>query len=249
MNRDLAVVTGAARGIGRAIAERLGEDGYRLLLLDILPDVLRAVEELPDADARVIDVREHAAIVQLFAELVPGTRLAVLVNCAGTCSRSGFEETSPVEWQRDLDTNLTGTFFTSQAAVFPYMRDQGYGRIINIASASGKLGGVGAIAGAERSGRRAGPAYAASKAGVINLTRWIAREAGRWNITCNAVVPGPIATAMTTGHEEVYPLDAAPIARFGRPREVADAVAYLAHPDRGYTTGACLHVDGGLVLA
>jgi 3-oxoacyl-[acyl-carrier protein] reductase len=246
--RDVAVVTGAARGIGYAIADRFAAGGYRVLLLDVSPEVVDSAATLPDATGVAVDIRDHDAVRRSFAEMAAEGRIAALVNCAGSCARTSFEDFTPEEWQRDLDTNLTSTFFLSQAVVFPYMRDQQYGRIVNIASVSGKVGGLGR-AEADGGGGRSGPAYAASKAGVINLTRWIAREVGRWNITCNAVAPGPIATPMTSDHEANYEFEGSPVRRFGRPDEVADAVTYLAHPDRGYTTGVCLHVDGGLVLA
>lgn len=244
--RDIAVVTGAAGGIGRAITERFATDGYRLLMIDMSPQVVAHARSLPDATGVVVDITDHAAVRRQFDSIASDGRIAALVNCAGTCSRTGFEDFSPEEWHRDIDTNLTSTFFLCQAAVFPHMRDQEYGRIVNIASVSGKVGGLGKSEASGGEGR-SGPAYAASKAGVINLTRWIAREVGRWNITCNVVAPGPIGTPMS-GHESTYEFGDMPVPRFGNPKEVADAVAYLTDPDRGYTTGACLHVDGGAVL-
>lgn len=246
--RDVAVVTGAAGGIGRAIAQRFAADGYRLLMIDVSPEVVEHAQSLPDAAGAVVDITDHNAIRRHFENIAAEARFAALVNCAGTCARTGFESFSPEEWHRDINSNLTSTFFLCQAAVFPHMREQQYGRIVNIASVSGKVGGLGRTEVSGGDGR-SGPAYAASKAGVINLTRWIAREVGRWNITCNVVAPGPIATPMTSGHEANYEFGDAPVPRFGDPNEVADAVAYLADPDRDYTTGVCLHVDGGLVLA
>lgn len=242
----VAVVTGAARGIGRAIASRLGEDGYRLLLIDALPQVHETAEKLVNARARVGDVRDPGLVQRAMADAEALGSLEVVVTCAGTCSRAGFADMTLEEWNRDLDTNLTGVFLAAQAGVFPHMRRRGYGRIINVASVSGKVGGIGPVH-EDGAGGRSGAAYAASKAGVINLTRWIAREVGRWGITCNAVAPGPIASEMTDGHS--YAFDEAPIARFGDPEEVAAGVAYLAAPERGFTTGTCLHVDGGMVRA
>lgn len=237
-----AVVTGAGRGIGRAIAHRLARAGYRMVLVDVLDDVHEVAAELTAATAWVADVRDDRVLRQVMAGAAKP--LEVLVNCAGSCHRTSFAETTPDDWRTDVDTNLTATFFACQAAVFPHMRDQRYGRIVNIASVSGKVGGIGPVR-PDGSGGRSGPAYAASKAGVINLTRWIAREVGQWDITCNAVAPGPIATEMTDGHS--YELGDMPIPRMGLPTEVADTVAYLAARERGYTTGTCLHVDGGLV--
>jgi 3-oxoacyl-[acyl-carrier protein] reductase len=245
---DIAVITGAAGGIGRAIAGRLSADGFRLVMLDVDPAVTDAAAALPEAEGIVADITQRDPVREVLQRQATSGRLAVLVNCAGTCSRTGFEDFTPEEWQRDLETNLTATFFLCQAAVFPHMRAQEYGRIVNVASVSGKVGGLGRTEGDGGNGR-SGPAYAASKAGVINLTRWIAREVGRWNITCNAVAPGPIATPMSSAHVANYQVEDSPVPRLGRPEEVAGAVAYLAAPGSGYTTGACLHVDGGLVLA
>lgn len=243
----IAIVTGSARGIGTAIAERLISDGCDVVLLDIADDVHRAAREVAALGALQVDVRDLDAL----RDAVRGVgaahgRLDILVNCAGTCGRESFEELSPITWARDLDTNLAATAFACQAAVFPHMREQGWGRLVNIASVSGKVGGIGPVD-TNGAGGRSGAAYAAAKAGTINLTRWIARQVGAWGITCNAVAPGPIASPMAAGAD--YGVDVLPIPRLGRPQEVAGAVSFLVSPDAEYTTGTCLHVDGGSVLA
>jgi NAD(P)-dependent dehydrogenase (short-subunit alcohol dehydrogenase family) len=242
-----AVVTGSAQGIGRAIAERLIADGDAVILLDLADHVHEAATRIGAAGARQVDVGDLDAL-RTAIHGVAGEygSLDVLVNCAGTCGRESFANLTPETWRRDVDTNLTAIAFACQAAVFPYMREQGWGRLVNIASVSGLVGGIGPI---DRSGAggRSGAAYASAKAGAINLTRWIARQVGYWGITCNAVAPGPIASAMTDGAD--YGLDRLPIPRFGRPVEVAAAVSYLASHDADFTTGTCLHVDGGSVRA
>lgn len=242
-----AVVTGAAQGIGRAIAARLIADGTQVVLFDLAHHVAETAAQIHAAGQRQLDVTDFAAL----REAIDGTardlgRLDILVNCAGTCDRGSFEELTPEIFRRDLDTNLTATAFGCQAAVFPHMREQGWGRLVNIASVSGKVGGIGPV-NPSGSGGRSGPAYVAAKAGTINLTRWIAREVGAWGVTCNAVVPGPIASAMANGVD--YGVESLPVPRMGRVDEVAEAVAYLVSADAGYTTGACLHVDGGAVMA
>ncbi|MFB7091052.1 SDR family NAD(P)-dependent oxidoreductase [Streptomyces sp. NPDC056296] len=242
-----AVVTGSAQGIGRAIAERLIADGDTVVLLDVADHVHRTAEEIGAAGALQVDIQDLDAL----RAAIHGTarergRLDILVNCAGTCGRESFAELSPETWRRDLDTNLTATAFACQAAVFPHMREQGWGRLVNIASVSGKAGGIGPVD-RDGAGGRSGAAYASAKAGTINLTRWMARQVGSWGITCNAVAPGPISSSMTKGAE--YGVESQPIPRFGRPAEVAGAVSYLISPDAEYTTGTCLHVDGGSVLA
>jgi NAD(P)-dependent dehydrogenase (short-subunit alcohol dehydrogenase family) len=194
-----------------------------------------------------IDVREVINLQrQIHSTAEEYGRLDILVNCAGTCGRESFEELSVETWDRDLDTNLRATAFACQAAVFPHMRGQGYGRLINIASVSGKSGGVGPVDATGAAGR-SGAAYASAKAGTINLTRWIARQVGVWGITANTVAPGPISSPMAD--EASYPIEEMPIPRLGRPGEVAAAVSYLTRDDAGYVTGTCLHVDGGMVRA
>jgi NAD(P)-dependent dehydrogenase (short-subunit alcohol dehydrogenase family) len=241
------VVTGSAQGIGRAIAERLIADGTEVVLIDLADHVYRTAEEIRAGGAHQIDIRDLDALQEVIRRVAEqGGRLDALVNCAGTCGRESFEDLSVATWRRDIDTNLTAMAFACQAAVFPHMKRQGWGRLVNIASVSGKLGGIGPVD-AEGAGGRSGAAYASAKAGAINLTRWIARQVGSWGITCNAVAPGPIATPMTDGAD--YGLPSQPIPRWGKPSEVAGAVAYLLSPDADYTNGTCMHVDGGAVLA
>ncbi|MBK5308107.1 MAG: SDR family oxidoreductase [Frankiaceae bacterium] len=243
----VALVTGAAQGIGYAIAERLLLDGHQVVLADFQETVQAAATRLGAAGAVQVDVRQAEAFKSAIDETAASHgRLDVLVNCAGTCGRLGFEEMTLEHWQQDIDTNLTAVMFGCQAAVFPHMREQGWGRLINIVSVSSKAGGVGPVY-LDGRGGRSGAAYAAAKAGSLNLTRWIARQVGAWGITANAIAPGPIESAMTAG--QTYSIDELPIPRFGKPAEVAGAVSYLAGPDADFVTGTCLHVDGGMIRA
>lgn len=245
--RHVAIVTGAAQGIGRAVAERLIADGGTVVLFDVADHVSHTGDLIKAAGSVRVDVSDLDALQAAVHDVARQFgRLDILVNNAGTCGRESFEELSARTWRRDIDTNLTATAFACQAAVYPHMREQGWGRLVNIASVSGKVGGIGPVDTQGGAGR-SGAAYASAKAGAINLTRWIARQVGAWGITCNAVAPGPIETPMTRGAE--YGVEVLPIPRLGRPTEVAAAVAYLASDEAGYTTGACLHVDGGYVLA
>ncbi|MBB5158074.1 SDR family NAD(P)-dependent oxidoreductase [Saccharopolyspora phatthalungensis] len=239
------VVTGAAGGIGRAIADRF--DGDRLALFDASQQVSTVADELDATHAEVLDVTDGAVVrtvIDEVAERFGG--IDVMVNCAGTAHRTSFADTTAEEFMADVSTNMLGTFLCCQAAVFPYMEKARYGRLINIASISGKTGGTGPVH-ADGSGGRSGVAYASSKAGVINMTRWIAREVGRLGITSNVVAPGPIATQMTAGH--AYDTSEIPAGRLGTPEEVADAVAWLATPGAGYVNGTVIDVDGGLTRA
>ncbi len=204
-------------------------------------------DELDATHAEVLDVTDGAVVrtvIDEVAERFGG--IDVMVNCAGTAHRTSFADTTAEEFMADVSTNMLGTFLCCQAAVFPYMEKARYGRLINIASISGKTGGTGPVH-ADGSGGRSGVAYASSKAGVINMTRWIAREVGRLGITSNVVAPGPIATQMTAGH--AYDTSEIPAGRLGTPEEVADAVAWLATPGAGYVNGTVIDVDGGLTRA
>ncbi|WP_037144982.1 SDR family NAD(P)-dependent oxidoreductase [Rhodococcoides fascians] len=243
----ISIVTGSAQGIGAAIAQRLVQDGDRVVLFDISPTVAETAQRLGAAAAIQIDITDISALQNAIHDVADEYgSLDTLVNCAGTCGREAFEDLTVATWHRDLSTNLTATAFACQAAVYPHMKTQGSGRIVNIASVSGKVGGVGPAEVVEGL-NRSGAAYASAKAGAINLTRWIARQVGVFGVTCNAVAPGPIASPMAEGGD--YGVANLPIARMGTPDEVAAAVAYLVGPGSGYTTGSCVHVDGGMVLA
>jgi 3-oxoacyl-[acyl-carrier protein] reductase len=235
------IITGGSGGIGRAIADRFPRE--RLALFDANPKVTT----VGAAHAEVLDATDADAVRRAVDEVARGFGgIEVVVNCAGTAHRTSFADTMPEEFMADVRTNLLGTFLSCQAAVFPHMREARHGRLINIASVSGKTGGIGPVH-ADGSGGRSGAAYAASKAGVINLTRWIAREVGHLGITSNAVAPGPIATPMTDGH--AYNTDEIPAGRLGTPQEVAEAVTWLAAPGAGYVNGTVIDVDGGLTRA
>jgi len=241
------IVTGAAQGIGRAIATRLIAEGADVTIFDVSDGVESTAADIGAGGAVRIDVTDIGSLQEAIHQVAAERGgLDVLVNCAGTNARDSFEDMNLAAWRRDIDTNLTAMAFACQAAVFPHMRSQGSGRLVNITSVSAKLGGVGPVY-PDGAGGRSGAAYASAKAGTVNLCRWIARQVGVWGITCNAVIPGPIASAMTATAS--YDLEAIPVPRMGKPEEVAAAVAYLVGPDSGYTTGACMHVDGGMVLA
>lgn len=246
-NGHVAIVTGAAGGIGQAISKRLVEEGHQVVLIDISQSVDQIAKVLGASAAAQVDLRDVRSLQDQIHDIAEAYgRLDILVNCAGTCGRESFEGLTPETWDRDLDTNLKAIAFASQAAVFPHMKQQRHGRLVNIASVSGKTGGVGPVDALGSSGR-SGAAYASAKAGAINLTRWIARQVGVWGITANVVAPGPITSPMAQGAE--YGLQNIPVPRMGRPEEVASAVSYLASNEAAYVTGACLHVDGGMVRA
>ena len=192
----------------------------------------------------VADVRNREQVSGcVFQAVQEFGSLEILVNNAGTCGRVDLEGTDDETWERDITTNLRGTFLFTQAAIYPHMKSNQYGRIINISSISGIMGGPFASG---DGGARSGPAYAASKGGVIAFTKWVAKEVGELGITANTVAPGPIATPMTENMN--YSFDGQAIKRMGDPRDIASAVAYLASPNTGFVTGETLKVCGGSAI-
>jgi 3-oxoacyl-[acyl-carrier protein] reductase len=249
---QVALVTGGARGIGRASALALARAGADVAVADLLPtaDTERAVAaggrralglRLDVTDAEAVP----AAVRQVVATL---GRLDILVTAAGVVHRDPLEETSESTWRHVLGVVLTGTFLLIQAAV-PVMRTQGYGKIVTISSISGIIGGAVSRAADKADSRRgrSGPAYAAAKGGVIALTRWVAKDVGQSGICVNSIAPGGVDTEMTRGY--AYPVDGLPIPRVGQPEDVAEAVLFLASPASNYVTGQVLCVDGGWVIA
>lgn len=238
----VAIVTGSNGGIGSAICRQLAKSVHRVVGVDRVenPDSGSWALETHGLDVTVPEqVRE---VVDRIAARFG--RIDVLVNCAGTAHRGSFACTTAAEFMTDVESSVLGTFLMSQAVVFPHMESARAGRIVNIASISGKTGGTGPVS-PDGSAGRSGPGYAAAKAGVINLTRWMARDVGRLGITCNTVAPGPIRTVLTAGH--AYDVGDIPLGRHGTAEEVADAVAWLVSTGAGYVSGTVVDVDGGLV--
>ncbi|WIX77469.1 SDR family NAD(P)-dependent oxidoreductase [Amycolatopsis carbonis] len=243
--RRIAVVTGAGRGIGAAVAERLHELGHRVALLDVAADSAAAKARELDASgttarAFAVDVRDPAA-VRSVAEQVRrefGTPEILVNNAARTQSRSVWD-IEVTEWDDVLATNLRGVFLLTRELA-PAMRERGWGRVVNLASLAGQQGGL--VAGAH---------YASSKAGVLVLTKVFAKELAASGVTVNAVAPAatrtPVMDEMDAGQLEAAEA-AIPVGRFGRAGEVADLVAYLCGENTGYITGATFDINGGLFM-
>lgn len=221
LDGQVAVVTGGARGLGRAIAERLAADGATVEILDLESGV---------------DVADEEAVERAFARILGDSgRIDILVNNAGIYPHVEFAEMTLADWHRVLRTNLDSVFLCSRAVYGP-MRERGYGRIVNISSATFFIGYPGLSA------------YVASKGGIIGFTRALASEAGPHGLTVNAITPGLIATEQALAEEgeifdEIVPQQA--VARPGRPQDVADCVAYLARSESSWITGQTINVDGG----
>jgi 3-oxoacyl-[acyl-carrier protein] reductase len=239
----VAFVTGASRGIGRAIAVELARAGHPVGFCfgsdaEAARETQRAVEaEGAKAVAVQADVSDPAAVDAAFGEVEAAFgKVTILVNNAGITRDGLVARMSDEQWSSVIDTNLTGAFNTIRRATPGMMRER-YGRIVNVASVAGQSG-------------QAGQAnYAAAKAGLVGLSRSIARELAPRHITCNVVAPGPIVTAMT-GEMPAEWKDqiesAVPLGRFGTPEECAAVVAFLCSDAAGYVTGALVPVDGGL---
>jgi 3-oxoacyl-[acyl-carrier protein] reductase len=242
---QVAVVTGAGRGIGHAIAVRLAKEGARVASVSRTENnAQKTADEINSlradaAKAYAVDVADQAAVQKAAAEIFEDFgRVDILVNNAGV-TRDGLSmRMSMDDWDTVLNTNLKGAFNFVQAVMRPMIKQRS-GRIINISSIAGLTGNAGQAN------------YAASKAGLIGLTKTLARELASRGITVNAVAPGLIETDMTTVlSDEIRQgiLQRVPLGKLGEPEDIAGAVAYLASPEAKYITGQVLTVDGGMVM-
>lgn len=242
----VVLVTGGGRGIGKAIALRFARQGADVAIFDV--DAKTAKETALEIEglgrkgsSHTVDVSNHAAVNAAVSEVANQFgRIDVVINNAGVEKRGHFLEITPEDWQRQLDVNLTGTFYCTQAAARE-MAERRYGRIVNVSSVAGVIGPIDLAA------------YGASKAAVIGLTRAAALDLADFGITVNAIAPGPIETELMLGAWTAEALRERPqhgaIARFGTVEEIAHTAVFLASEESGFITGVTLSVDGGAVAA
>ena len=241
----IAIITGASRGIGREIAVLFAKEGAKLVLTSRNPEALKAVAkeiyEISREEPLVfqLDVRDSAKVEELLDKTLDKyKRVDILVNNAGVTKDGLFVRMADADWDEVLDTNLKGTFLCMRA-VSKAMMKQRYGKIINMASVIGLIGNAGQAN------------YAASKAGIIALTKSVAKELGSRNVMVNAIAPGFIDTEMTQGLTADVKnaiLKTIPVGSFGKPIDVAKTALYLASDESNFITGQVITVDGGMVM-
>ncbi|MDR5659923.1 3-oxoacyl-[acyl-carrier-protein] reductase [Serpentinicella sp. ANB-PHB4] len=240
----VAFITGSTRGLGRAIAERYAEEGATVVINDRSAESVDAVvaelkEKFPNVAGFAMDVTDRKGVEDTFNKIVEqfGT-IDILVNNAGITADAQLYKMTEEQWDNVMNVNLKGVFYCSQEAL-KVMREKQYGKIINISSVVGLYGNFGQVN------------YAATKFGVIGMTKSMAKEVGRKNINVNAVAPGFIATEMTAKMPEkvlTMMADKAPLGKIGEPVDIANACLYLASDESKFVTGTTLSVDGGVVL-
>lgn len=239
----IAVVTGAAQGIGEKIAERLLDDGAVVIILDVNFEKLERTASALDASGDKVhpmkcNVADPEDVATTFSAIYEKfSQVDILVNNAGITRDSFFHKMTAEQWHSVLDVNLSSMFYTCQA-VIPQMRAQQYGKIVNVSSSSswGNMGQAN---------------YSASKAGVLGLTRTLAKENGSKQITVNAIAPGQINTDMTKDLPEDVKRMATmltPAGRMGDPAEVASVVSFLTSDDSSFVNGECISVSGGFLM-
>jgi NAD(P)-dependent dehydrogenase (short-subunit alcohol dehydrogenase family) len=247
MTQDFAgrvvLITGAARGLGRATAERFLDRGAQVAVNVRTAERAETLAQELGRNSHPAsgDIRSAPAVRALVADIIQRFgRLDILVNNAAIASATRIEQLSEDEWRATIDTNLTAAFLCIQAVV-PAMKSQSQGRIINVSSLAGRS--VSTLGGAH---------YTASKAGMLGLTRAAAKELGAYGITVNAVCPGLFDTELTHANATQERLEAVsqnfPIARLGKPEEVSDLICFLASESAGYITGASFDINGGSLM-
>jgi 3-oxoacyl-[acyl-carrier protein] reductase len=241
--QEVAIITGAARGIGKAIATALSQAGASVVLSDVMEEVHQTAAEIEQAGGKAVSIIGNVtkfADCEAMVDLAVKTfgKIDILVNNAGITKDNLVLRMSEADWDAVLSINLKGTFLCTKAAIKPMMKQRS-GKIINIASVIGQMGNAGQAN------------YSASKGGVIAFTKTMAKELGSRQIRVNAIAPGFIESKMTEalsgGAKEKY-LSVIPLGSWGKAENVADAAVFLASQAASYITGQVLNIDGGMVM-
>ncbi len=239
----VAVVTGAARGIGRAIAERFAEEGATAVVVDV-KNAGEAAREIAGRGRKAagydLDITDYQAVLSMMADVAGKFgRIDILVNNAGIIDRGTILDVTFERWLKVINVNVNGTFICCKAAV-PYMVKQSAGKIVNVTSIAGKMGDL-----------TASPVYGTSKGAVNTLTKSLARQLADHHINVNAVAPHAIETDMSAEWSEEKRrqiVDSIPLKRLGRPEEVAEAVLFLASEKAAFITGEIMDINGGYLM-
>lgn len=245
LEAKIAVVTGGARGIGKAISQTLAKEGAHVILCDLdYKTAQRTANDIQNqgfaASAVKMDVSQGEEVKRVFEDILSKyARVGILINNAGISSLTPFEDISEEEWDKVISVNLKGTFLCSQAVMRAMISQRG-GKIVNIASLAGKVGGI--LVGAH---------YSAAKAGIICLTKSLAKRMAPYGVNVNAVAPGPIKTKMTDTwpeNEKEKFRRSIPLGHFGNPEDVAETVLFLVSDRARFITGEIIDVNGGVLM-
>lgn len=242
LNNKIAIITGAAKGIGAQCAKTFAKNGATVIIVDLdekqgKETAKNISEEYGPCIFVKVDVSNEAEILELFDFVNKKYgRLDILLNVAGICSTNTIFIETMRGWDKMMDINLKGTFLFIREA-FKLMQAKKYGKVISVSSISGQVGGI-----------RTSPAYAASKAGILSITKSFAKLGATDNITVNSLAPGIIDTEMTRAPDFSYDVNEVPMKRVGKPEEVADAALFLASDLSSYVTGQCISVNGGMYM-
>lgn len=243
LENKVAIITGAARGIGKTIAQRLAQDGATIVICDLMDEISDTAEELRSEGAKVLPLKVNVTDLEAVESMVETAieklgKVDILVNNAGITRDALIVRMKESDWDAVLTVNLKGAFICTKAVARSMMKQRS-GKIVNIASVVGVMGNAGQAN------------YSASKAGMIGLTKSSAKEMGRRGITVNAVAPGFIVSKMTESLPEAEKkkmLEAVPLGEMGTQEDVANAVAFLVSESARYITGQVLKIDGGMVM-
>jgi 3-oxoacyl-[acyl-carrier protein] reductase len=239
-DRKVAVVTGGAQGIGKAISTKLNEIGCKVIIIDVNEDVARQTARELNGDYYTADVRNSESVSEVVDKIIEKDgKIDILINNAGITRDNLIIRMDDEEWQQVIDINLKGVFNFSKHVIKKSMMKNRSGNIVNIASIIGVMGNPGQAN------------YAASKGGVIALTKTMAKELAKRGIRVNAVAPGFIQTKMTDKLPEKVKekyMEVIPLGRLGKPEEVADVVGFLVTDSSAYVTGQVINIDGGMVM-